>query len=461
MRDHEDNIIQGGLFTMINYEDRVFQYSGILSFLLEDIPNKITEAIYGVDEKIQINKANREEYFKAIKELDCPLIPPVSEELSDRIYHIAKDNQIVSTILYSRASHASRLIRFAMYYMINDRAKLMVLDPDEKVFVNTITAEAGFGRIYHDSDCKDLSDYEIRPLKKPYPKFVVIESEVRELLEQQDFIEKWQGRIIRTSKYDPTVLWFGNSPVYNGRVDENGLYHPVFFSTASSTPRPKQGVGVTNEAFLKFENAFGKYFNDDAKYHYEFENDGNYYLYLTRPEAFNAEDKYLLDDGRILGGTDPSILTNIIIDGIQDTVFVNAVKHPNIVNKILTSTFYSLTKDDYYEACLDLFDNGLIYRNIDFTNTGFMDSFTDEERYRFGQILSQITHVINNNARYRFFRFDNIEEFTLVSDEECNSTLALLGATASAIEINGKIEVANGMIKKSKKGVTEFQISLL
>jgi hypothetical protein len=85
---------------MIKEEDRVIKYSGLLSFLLEDIPDMIAEKVCNVDEKRKISKANRDEYFRAIKELNCPKMITVSEELGNKINLICKDNNIIQGGLF-------------------------------------------------------------------------------------------------------------------------------------------------------------------------------------------------------------------------------------------------------------------------------------------------------------------------------------------------------------------------
>lgn len=446
----------------------IVKFSRMLNILVnipDIISTKVAEFIVGISEQESINSINNAEFRKTAEELELGIIPIINEDLAARIHRESYNNSILEYFLMDRAIKGEKLFRYALFYMINENAMLLPLREDEKIFVNTIGVEAGFGKIYHDSINCTLSDYEFTNLKMGMHRFFIDIPSVMEKLSNKEFIEKWQARIIKTQTYNPSTLWIpGTNPNPYTRIDEQGYYHPVFFTPennpyAKIIKRPKQGLGVPNDIFNKFESIFAKFFTEDAEYRYEYEADRNYYLYITRKESFGSEDKYLIDDGKILGGSRIYILTNVIVNGVDDTVFVDVEKYPDITLKILSSTFYSMSNEEYYQVTSSLLPNGRIYKNIDFSNTPFMDELSIEDKSVLNNTLNFICgNIINPNARYRFKSFENVNHFMLVSDDECQSPLALIGATASAIEIDRVVSVVDRYILKTRGGVTEIQV---
>ena len=159
-----------------------------------------------------------------------------------------------------------------------------------------------------------------------------------------------------------------------------------------------------------------------------------------------AVDTYIIDDGRIMGGTKVHILADYINqNGTKDTIFVDS-KHQDIVAQVLQSRFFTLTPDMVVTCMHDMFNNGLIYHYIDFSNTKWMDSLTAEQREALEKNLSACISNLNMDIRMRFDSIMDVNNFILTS----GGTISTLpGITAPNSNMTVNLVMNNGNISWS------------
>ena len=201
------------------------------------------------------------------------------------------------------------------------------------------------------------------------------------------------------------------------------------------------------DLYNRFESAFGAILsNMGVEYHYSFDQSGNHLLQIVRDSAMGAVDTYIIDDGRIMGGTKVHILADYINqNGTKDTIFVDS-KHQDIVAQVLQNRFFTLTPDMVVTCMHDMFNNGLIYHYIDFSNTKWMDSLTAEQREALEKNLSACISNLNMDIRMRSDSIMDVNNFILTS----GGTISTLpGITAPNSNMTVNLVMNNGNISWS------------
>jgi len=248
---------------------------------------------------------------------------------------------------------------------------------------------------------------------------------------------------------NPCIETNETNPVGVGRIDENGMIHPtftvkeddVFFfdkNTGAVNDKDKQN-NLPDELFKRLEKKFASILNGE-QYWYSINKYGMIELSVVHNYCVK---KFYIDNGRVMGGNDIFILANY--NNSQDTIFVSVTKHPYIEINIIKTAFYNLTPQEVAEVSSDYFDNTIIYRYIDFSNTNWIDHLSDDEK----SILEKKLFMVVNDAirtnrkisnpynditpRYRFNNFKSLDDFEIVSDEKVVSPLANIGITSSII----------------------------
>ncbi len=198
-----------------------------------------------------------------------------------------------------------------------------------------------------------------------------------------------------------------------------------FAENLAKAEKPKKDPNMSEAEFMALELIFGKYLINQV-YHYELYN-GIYKLSIARTGG--VEETYIIDNGTVLGGNGFSILANME----NDTIFVS-VDDPE-VPEILKSKFYTVSEHCVKRNSDRIFESGIIYRYIDFSNTAWLnDSDIDKKALEAG--LLGVIRITSNNGespRMRFTRFESAKSFELVSDSLVKSPLSDIDATSSLI----------------------------
>ena len=167
---------------------------------------------------------------------------------------------------------------------------------------------------------------------------------------------------------------------------------------------------------------------------------GIYKLFVER--SGGVEEQYIIDNGTVLGGSRYSVLANMN----NDTLFVFA-DDPEIP-EILKSKFYVVSDDCIKRNSENLFESGIIYRYIDFSNTSWLYNDDVDRKILESKLLAAIQVASNNGEapRMRFISFESANKFDLISDEYVKSPLSDINATSNLIVPNFKIRIDDNKI---------------
>lgn len=429
------------------------------------LPAVVSESLISNSEASKEIRKKKREIEKIKSEANMNEIH-ISDDTFDSIEKVCKGKKVVETAVANNAIKCEKLINYAMYYMANDKVRLIPLSTENKEFVNAIGEYAGFGKIYPEAGVLDLSTIDLDINDKPHEYFAVSMKHVEERLFDPEFQNKWKIRVAKLNCLNTNILGI-TGPVVpkNCTVDENGLYHPVFFiqdegdivyvDENDTVMQEKQGDGITDELFERLEATFVNML-EDGNYCYRLDPvTKNLVLNVRRPLAMGAIDSYLLDDGSILGGIRISIMANTIINDVADTIFVDVLNHPDIVYQVLQNKWYTLDVYQAIEVNKDRFENMSIYHTVDFTNTPWMDNLSMEDKWYLNKNLSAVIKVMGKDLRLRFLEYASPNAFTLTSDTICRSPLSKDNVTATGIE-NGTIyKVENSILEIIVGGLNE------
>lgn len=219
-------------------------------------------------------------------------------------------------------------------------------------------------------------------------------------------------------EFDPTK---GFKPTIQSEPE---LIKPFSFveNLNKKVEKPKKDPSMSDEEFNALEAVFAKYLVN-MKYRYEAFN-GIYKLCITR--IGEVEEEYIIDDGSVLGGSQFSVLAN----KVDDTIFVFA-DDPEIP-EILRSKFYVVTDDCVARNEAKLFDIGLIYYYIDFSNTAWINGKDIDKKKLEAGLWGAIQYgcsLLGNSPRMRFAKFESANSFELISDGMIKTPLAFINAT--------------------------------
>lgn len=386
-------------------------------------PNlKITKSDFQEAKKIvkENRKLDKEEVNKVIK-----LNPSdVSDNILDNIRRVSSGVAISEVIYTNYAIKTDKMIKYAYYYMTNDKARLLSnIRKETREFINGITELAGFGKIFKNDAVADIKKFDVIGKDSIESEYIIDYQAIVDQLNDEEFQSKWKARKARMDiQYNPNQI-----ETTKNTANDN-IIKPFWFSSQPIvyTPKPKKGIGISDEMFNKLERSFAKFFTVNDDYYYECI-DRIYYLVVVRKDAFYAEDRYIVDDGRMLGGNTLSLMGRFITpNGIQDTILIKVDRHPDIIEKVLRNNFYIL---DPYEVSMcfqsDMFNNGLIYRYIDMSNTPWMDTISFEDRFKLDQNLTRILDKsdIYFKDRYRFDSYIDSDNFSIKTDGALTLTI--------------------------------------
>lgn len=433
-------------------ELELFTNYSFAGFMFELIP-AVVDFLKTTKDKVPKFTEQRKQEMKKSVEYEQELTPNILHDIEK----ISNGTKIGANLYCALAEYTNKWIAYAMYYMTTYNTNLLTngVTRQEKEFVNGIAELAGYGKIYQDADVANIEKYDSHGKNDNYKEdFLLDYPDLKRRLVEDDFIQKWHAK--KSQEY----LYGGNTPRIdttkldgpNCRVDENGYIHPLFFNPVSdnSTIVTKRDACIDEETFNRFEKVLSQYINPNDKYYYTKDQDGNFNLVIQRNKAM-AEDRYIIDDGSIMGGTGIYILANYDAGDCQDSLFVNATKFHDIVSLIINNKFFIIKKEDAeFIMKTDQFQNPIIYHHIDMTNTQWLDSLNASEKVVLEKSILAAIKVLDKSSdtRLRFLEYTNPVQFTLVSDIEVKSTLSRNGVTASAVENGLRIDIyGDNMIK--------------
>lgn len=350
--------------------------------------------------------------------------PELQEDVYKDIYRISKGKRATELSIAKLALDTEKLIKYAIYYMTNDNVFLLEFSDKDKTFINAICEFAGYGRIYPDQGSMDLSLLDIDSVEKLNIDYVVSLKDLAKRLKNTEFQELWKNKVKKNEKQlllqGPVI----STPNKNSFVDQDGIIHPIFFDPNSIIKPVDRQNGIPDYAYDKFESIFGPMLSE-ASYYYDIDDNGMYNIVLQRLLAMGAEDRYIIDQGPILGGTQISILGNYLAtDGVTlETIFIPVEKYPEIAMKVLNNRWYRLEPDEIVMCFDNLFAEGIVYKNVDFSNTPYLDTMDETEKKLFGKNLKAACILSGKSVRLRIDKFYSASNFILVSDEACSSPL--------------------------------------
>lgn len=365
------------------------------------------------------------------------------------------DDAIKKMKIIEKGRNTQKLIDYAFFYMVDERACLIKRPQVEREIINGIAAIFGFPKIYDNAGIGYLQQYDLA-----YPedylensRYLLSIADIKKKLKDPCFMERVNNRIetINAESQCPqddepeveeqqpeerSVNQF-----WNIRDDEK-VVKPIQFMNEnfnfeeSVNSLPKQGNGITDEMFKKLEENVGKYCT--YPYRYEAIPDAMPLIYMWVNRGNGVEDNYMIDPGVVMGLDKFYILAMIP----NDTIFVS-MDHEAIIKKLFDNKFYELSKEELQEVLQDYFRNMRIYRYLDMSNTGALNSLTPEEFQKLGKkmtfILNQVQNQQNDGSelpRFRINYWNGIDDFLIISDPAVKSPLMKLNET-SPVTLNG------------------------
>lgn len=380
-------------------------------------------------------KEQKEEIKKQVKSAEV-ISEKVATDIAETTTSKFKQLQLVD-----KAIETKILVDYALYYMTHENAKLTKMPDKEKEFVNGIAAIFEFGKIYESAEVADLDLYDMNSTRFTGP-FVVSIEEIRNNFSNSEFMKKLQIRKEQlaaelSNQNDSVVLIQEDGTVVevidNKEMDEDEIIHPIFFNNESLDHPvdvfPKQGFGISDDLFDKLESNLSKYL-EGVYYRYEM---GNNLINLIITRNY-TQDRYIIDYGHVMGKGEMYVLANIP----NDTIFVS-LEYEDIVTKVLSNKYYTLSPDEYQQVVNEYFTNMSIYSYIDMTGTEWINDMKMEDYKKLGKKLTYIINLLrsmSNNQqlpRFRFNHWKSVDDFILISDGYVVSPFADTGVTSSVI----------------------------
>ena len=420
---------------------------GLIDVLAECIPGLISCVKLAFDIQESANKQKKKELQNAVKSLGCGEEIYVSNKLHEDILRMSKGSLIMEIAFTSLGVKSGKLILYTLYYLTDPNAKKLPFDLEDCAFINAIAQAAGVRRIYENADVAELARYDSKFAGSDYAEpYILSIDDLFEKVKDEAFQQKLRTKMGMMMISDSSVPWLtGTIDGLNGRVDGEGMIHPIFFSDDPYTQDYSriQSNDISQSTYELFERELSPFFGIYDHYFYSTNEDGAYTLNIIREESMGAVDTYILDDGSMLGGNNVSILGSFIDQNYNpNTLFVSVRNNPEIVKKMLMNKFYMLDNFEVMAAVRSYFNNTIIYRNIDFSNTPFFDSLTWDQKNILERKLGNALNYIED-CRLRFYTFSSVDSFTLISDDLVKSPLMSSGATSSKI-IEGMTVIVSG-----------------
>ena len=379
--------------------------------------------------------------------------------LSDRMYDILHENSngitIVEFDLISTAIKTNKWINYAIWCMTDDDSILLKADKEAIELVNALGMMAGYGMIYNSYGMVDLNEYAVENKKRESgTRFLLSIEDLKQKFADQDFRDAMRLKQAKVQTEAAKAIGTNSMGFFGtpSRITDDGLIHPIFFSNSSlrEVLGPKQG-NISDDLFQRLEAVFAPLMNN-LNYKYSYDIGTNLpILTIERANTYGATENFLIDDGRVMGGSTVSILgTYMTTNGTLDYIFVDAKKLKHIAYNIINRAFYQLTPEEVSEAFSVMLQNYAIYNVIDFSNTGWFDYLTPEDKVTLTNHLSSILEFMHQDPnlfyspRLRFYEYISPDNFTLISDDKVISPLRNKTFTSP--------EICNGLTFKCTNG---------
>lgn len=357
--------------------------------------------------------------------------------------------------LFEKALYGNKWANYAMYYMIDHKAKLVKAHSDERKFVNSIGILAGFGEIYKGSGVLDITKYDCsKGYISRHQAMIIDLDHICKTISDPEYNSKMILRKIELGipvETNNTEIKNDNPQIINNggsqfTVDDQGKMHPIYFYENNQKPiLQNDEQEISKEEIKKIEedlgDVVGKY-----KRRYTKTNDGLVRMYVRRDNGIgtNFEEQYIIDTGSVMGGKHASVFAPYINElGIMDYMFISYKRKPTLEKLMLSSLTPLEYKDinngrplldhNRYNCNDDYFNHQIIYRYIDMSRTDWFDNLSDTDKEIVDMKLNFVINVIKSGIqrdrsidmddcpRFRFEYFKDINDFGIISDKVVKS----------------------------------------
>ena len=385
----------------------------------------------------------------------------ISDNVAEGINNVGGNSMPVKLNLFAKAEKTDKLKFYACYYMTNKNAKLIKFDEKEMELINGIAELANFGKIYEAAGTADLRKYD--PTSELYNEGHLFFLNIDDILLQLNTSE--MQKKIETRKAQMGKEVDNMEEVYDSSIDFlNGEeIHPISFSiNPGAYQASKVDINITEDDKKKYDKLLSNYFAT-SKHRYEKLTTGMLAVYQEDPAGI--ESSLLMDiDGMIMGGDQPSVLANTMIDKRQDNIMVPLnYENQDLVKGLFANPWLIVPPDDVEVINSRYFKDMNVYRFIDMNHTGFIKNLsTDERNILSGKLDAIINQFYAQNqapCRMRFDSFTSPQAFSLVSDGDCMSPLSPMNATEIVIYEGLKLTVEGNKVFQDFKGAkSEYTI---
>lgn len=343
--------------------------------------------------------------------------------------------------LIKKYNTTKQWINYTVYFMTHVNSNVIGTDKETMTFVNAISSFAGYGPIYDDASTGDINMYDIdNPAYDKNSRFAIHLESLKNALKDTTFKLYMSNvkdmRSISTSKEIiniPDDVKKSDILVKPEYLDQP--YAPFTFTKSFVPAFNPQGNGISDELFERLQKIFGPYVKGKDWYEYSACNGGLIKLCVQNGNNYYP---YFIDNGKVFGGTTLRIKMLCFVNGTYDYIFVDPLKFPNSVAAYLLDPNYILSDQEMLAAVQDMFNDQYIYRIIDFSDTAWFDSLSQEDKIKLEAKLSFVIRDVYNICanvagsytlapeqlgRFRFENFKSIDDFELVSDEKIISPL--------------------------------------
>lgn len=432
--------------------------TGLATFSFNAL-NYLFEILPGLTRTLTQAKCVIEEYNKERNKVleSVNVGKKVSSNIAFECERIAESEPKKELKMMAKAIETNKWINYTFNILTDPDAKIIKASSKEKSLVNGIVAYVypSFGKIYEDAGVDDIRDYDAKAANCKYNEdWLLSLFDISKRALKETFIKK-EEEDVKAENNTPVnpsniVKEHFVSQTINGRYDEQGLFHPIFVKDkneliSDAHSHTKKPANMDDTLFKRFEDSFSPILKS-RYYYYNFVN-GNWTINTIIDNMMNTMT-YIIDDGSIMGGSTISIIGTYNNNGTIDGQFINVIKHPDIVAKMFNG-LYVLTDDELKSVKEDYLENTIIYHNIDFTNTQFIDQLTSDDKKELNKYLFKSLELLPRDIRLRFANFVSPREFTLVSDQYCRSPLP---ETSNAIDEGFVIVAEPGKITSQQKG---------
>lgn len=345
----------------------------------------------------------------------------ISARLEKEINRLANGNHLSKKIYMANAIETTRLVNYALYVATTPGVPRLEFNDEEKELINAVSTYVGYGKIYSKSGTADLGLYDAAQRPIGYMGKYLLSLEDIDVIKNNAQFNLRMRETVATNKFNVDMATnIGNSPII--------LFDPI---SGIQIPNQKKPDDMPEITYVKFEANLQPLIHNP--YYYDKDNEGNWRVNIVINSSF--VHTVSLDDGSIMGGSQVSVLGSYKDPrtGWVNTVFVPVSKFQQIAATILSGTpaMYIIDDASAQEIFKQQFNNGLIYRFIDFSGTAFLDSIDNKPMFerRLNACL-KIMDMGGMNMRFRFRQFITPMDFELIADSQCISTLQSIDATA-------------------------------